>query len=159
MIDKNGKLFGKINLIDLIIILILAALVIFAVFKFAVPSEDDSMDTQVKITLFCEETPSYVVDYLKKGAPVLDPKEDITIGTVESFEIGEPIGFATGENGLMYEVTRSNYNSVTIEVEAKGAIGENGVTVDDVLYGVGHTMTVYAGQAKLYLRISSIEAA
>ena len=159
MIDKNGKLFGKVNLIDLIIILILVAIAIFAILKFALPSKVDSAASQVKITLFCEETPSYVVDYLKENAPVLDPKEDITIGTIEGFESGDPIGFQTGENGLMYEVTRENYNSVTIEVEAEGVIGENGITVNGVLYGVGHTMTVYAGQAKLYLRVSGIEAA
>lgn len=159
MIDNNGKIFGKVNLIDLIIILILVALVVLAVFKFAVPSEDDNMASQVKITLFCEETPSYVINYIKEGAPVLDTKEDITIGTVKNFEAGEPIGFETDKDGLMYEVTRANYNSVTIEVAANGDIGENGVTVDGVLYAVGHTMTIYAGQAKLYLRVSGIEAA
>lgn len=159
MIDKNGKLFGKVNLIDLIIVLVLLALVIFAVFKFAVPSNDDSTDSRVKITLFCEETPSYVIDYIKFGAPVKDFAEDNTIGTVKSFEIGEPIGFETGENGFACEIIRENYNSVTIEVDAEGEIGENGVTVNGVLYGVGHTLTAYAGQAKLYLRVSGIEAA
>lgn len=161
MIDKNGKLFGKINLIDLIIILILLALAVFAVFKFVVPSSSDSQATQIKLTLFCEETPDYVVDYIEEGASVYDSGEGITIGTVESYETGEPIGYETKDNGEgdneEYHVSRDGYVSVTLVVDATGVDGENGVTINGVLYGVGHTMTIYAGQAKLYLRVKGIE--
>lgn len=159
MIDKNGKLFGKINLIDLIIILILVALAIFAVLKFAVPSNTEGTATNVKLTLFCEETPEYVVDYIKEGEPVYDSKEGINIGSVESFESGDPIGYDSKETGIdmsEYRVARDGYNSVKIVVDATGVNGVNGVTVNGVLYGVGHTMTVYAGQAKLYLRVMGI---
>lgn len=160
MIDKNGKLFGKVNLIDLIIVLILASLAVFAVLKFATPGDTNSEAAQIKLTLFCEETPDYVTEYIEQGAPVYDSKEGVTIGTIESFETGDPIGYETKEDEsdkVEYQVSRDGYSSVTLIVDATGVSGVNGVTVNGVLYGVGHTMTVYAGEAKLYLRVKGIE--
>ena len=157
MVDKDGKVGGKINLIDLIIIIILIALAALAIWKFAVPKDKNAGAVPVKITLFCEETPDYVVDYIKEGAPVYDSKEDITLGTVTSFTTGDPIGYERDESDTMYQVVRPNYKSVKIEVEVKGVMGANGVTVDDVLYGVGHTMTVYAGESKMYVKVMGIE--
>lgn len=161
MIDKNGKLFGKINLIDLIIVIILIVLAAFVVFKFAVPRDNEVAETQLYLSLFCEETPDYILDYLEEGTPVYDSKEDVTIGTVESLEIGEPTGYEAqgdGSDYTLYQVSRDDYSSVKLRINATGVNGVNGATIEGVLYGVGHTMTVYAGQAKLYLRVSGIEA-
>lgn len=161
MIDKNGKIFGKVNLVDLIIIFILIAMAAFAVFKFAIPSDSEVIETQMYLTLFCEETPDYVLDYLIEGSPVYDSSEGVAIGTLESFEIGEPVGYepkGDGKDYSLYQVSRDGYSSVTLRIIASGVNGVRGATIEDVLYGVGHTMTVYAGQSKLYLRVSGIEA-
>ena len=55
MIDKNGKLFGKINIIDLLIILvIIAAAVFFATKAFTPAQEAAKTDTStVRVQFFC----------------------------------------------------------------------------------------------------------
>ncbi|MEA4895496.1 MAG: DUF4330 domain-containing protein [Oscillospiraceae bacterium] len=158
MLDKNGKLFGKINLIDFVIILILIALAVFAAMKIADKGSENANISEVRISFFAEETPDYVANVLEKGTSVLDSAENVNMGTVESFEIGAPIGYDMDANGEVQQVIRQGYNSVTISAVGKGELTEHGVTIDGVLYGVGHTLTIYAGKAKLYLKISGIEA-
>ncbi len=158
MVDKNGKLFGKVNLIDLIIVLVLLALVAFVAMKVVDKGSENANLSQVKISFYGEEIPDYVANALEKGTSVLDSKENVVMGTVEDFEIGAPIGYETDTNGEVETVVRQGYNSVTINAIGTGELSEHGVTIDGVLYGVGHTLTIYAGKAKLYLKVSGIEA-
>ncbi len=158
MIDKNGKLFGKINLIDFAIVLVLIALVAFVALKVVDKGNEGTSLSQVRISFFGDETPDYVAKVLEEGTSVMDSTEKVTLGTVESFEVGAPIGYETDTKGEIQQVIRQGYNSVSINVLGKGEITEHGVTIDGVLYGVGHTLTIYAGKAKLFLKISGIEA-
>jgi len=157
MLDNNGKLFGKINLIDLIIVLVLIALVTFVALKVVHKDDGQASLSQVSISFYGEEAPDYVANALEKGASVLDSKENVTLGTIQDFEIAAPLGYDTNANGEVQEVVRQGYNSVSVTAIGSGVIGEHGVTIDGVLYGVGHTLTIYAGKAKLYLKISAIE--
>ncbi|MDR1131836.1 MAG: DUF4330 domain-containing protein [Oscillospiraceae bacterium] len=157
MVDKNGKLFGKINLIDLLIVLILAVLVTFVALKVVNKSEENAGLTQVRISFFAEEVPDYVAAALKEGASVLDSKENVTIGTVERFETGDPLGFETDTKGEIQAVQRQGFKSLSLTALAAARPGEHGVTIGGVLYGIGHTLTIYAGNAKLYLKVSGIE--
>lgn len=157
MVDKNGKLFGKVNLIDLIIVIVLIAIVAFVAVR--VVNRDDGSEniSQVRISFFGEETPDYVANALEVGTPILDSTENITIGTVEKFETGSPLGYDTDANGEVQQVVRQGYSSVSITAIGQGILGDHGVTINGVLYGVGHTLTIYAGKAKLYLKVSGIE--
>lgn len=157
MVDKNGKLFGKINLIDLIIVIILIAVVAFAAMKVLNRGTTDNNLTQVRISFFTDEVPDYVTDALEVGTGVLDSSENVTIGTVESFEIGEPLGYVTDTDGEVQAVTRVGFKSLDLNVLADAELSEHGATIDGVLYGVGHTLTIYAGKAKIYLKVSGIE--
>lgn len=157
MIDKNGKLFGKINLIDFIIVLILIAAVAFVALKVVNKDDSGAAVTPVRVSFFAEEVPDYVANTLKANTSVLDSTEKVTIGTVESFEIGKPIGYFTDTKGQVQSVVREGYNSITINMLANGELSEHGVTIGGVLYGVGHSLTIYAGEAKIYLRVRGIE--
>jgi len=157
MVDKNGKLFGKVNIIDLLIVLIVLALVAFVALKVVDKSEETTGLSEVRISFFGEEVPDYVAAALKDGVSVLDTKENVTMGTVESFSVGAPLGYATDSKGQIQSVVRDGYNSVTINITARAQLGEHGATIDGVLYGIGHTLTIYAGEAKIYLKVSGIE--
>lgn len=159
MIDQNGKLFGKINLIDLIIVLILLALATLATIKFTSARNSAAQLTEIKMSFYSDEVPEFVTDNLEVGASVLDESKDVTMGVVKSFEVGEPLGYATDTDGEVKQVFRNGYKSVKLNITALGELGEHGATIGGVLYGVGHTLTIYAGQAKVYIKISSIEPA
>lgn len=157
MLDNNGKLLGKINLIDFILILIIVAAVVFAAMKVVSARNKTADVTPVRISFFAEEVPDYVATALKEGTSVLDSTENVTMGTVESFKVGNPLGYVTDTNGEVEEVQRTGYKSVTITITGNAQLGAHGATIDKVLYAVGHTLTIYAGDSKLYLKISDIQ--
>ncbi|MBS7401928.1 MAG: DUF4330 domain-containing protein [Oscillospiraceae bacterium] len=157
MIDKDGKLFGKVNLIDFIIVLVLVALIAFAAVKFLGSRGEAAPLTEISISFYGEEVPEYVTEYLKEGTSVRDDNKDITIGSVTGFELGEPLGYATDAQGEVQQVIRNGYKSVVLHITAYGEMGEHGATVNGALYGVGHTLTLYAGQAKMYMKVCAIE--
>lgn len=160
MIDKNGKLFGKINLIDLIIILVVLALAAFVVMKFVFPRDNGDGLSPVRISFYSSEEPDYVVTAIKEGDKVLDSAENVVIGTVEKVSLGEPLNYEVNTaGGEVLPVVRENCYSITVDVLANAKYGDFGATVDGVLYGVGHSLVVYAGQSKMYLRVSAIEPA
>ncbi len=156
MIDKNGKLFGKINLVDLLIILIIVALAAFVALKYFGGKDEGVGLVPVEISFHSDEEPQFVIDVLKEGSSVYDYNEKVTIGTLEGFEVGDPISFLTTGEGTI-PVEKEGYKSVTLKVKAMATPGPNGVTVDGVLYGVGHTLVLFAGEAKFYLKVSAID--
>lgn len=159
MIDQNGKLFGKINLIDLIIVLILLALVATVAVRVVKNREQTSTIQKVSITFYTEEVPDYVPKAMEKGASCLDATENSNLGTLESFEAGDPLGYVTNTKGQVEAVVRQGYNSLEFTSVADGEIIANGVKINGVTYAVGHSLTVYAGKAKAYCKIKDIQPA
>jgi hypothetical protein len=46
--------------------------------------------------------------------------------------------------------------SVVLVLDSRGVKDEHGILIDDTLYASGHTMTVFAGEAKLYLKVRQL---
>ena len=71
----NKKLFGKLNWVDLIIIVaVLAAAVIVGYKMFLKPTAAENTDTSTKmeLTFFVEESPEYAANIVKEGDRVYD---------------------------------------------------------------------------------------
>ena len=51
MIDEKGRLFGKINIIDLLVILVIAAALCFAVFRYVLPDRNSGKAVQKELVL------------------------------------------------------------------------------------------------------------
>ena len=159
MVDQNGKLFGKINLIDLIIILILVALVATVAVRVMHNREQTSNVQKVRITFYTEEVADYVPKAMVKGAPCQDATENSDLGTLESFATAEPLGYVTDTNGEVEAVQRKGYVSLEFASDAEGELVDHGVKINGVTYAVGHSLTVYAGKAKVYCKIKAVDAA
>ncbi|MEG0035120.1 MAG: DUF4330 family protein [Oscillospiraceae bacterium] len=159
MIDENGKLFGKINLIDLLIILVILALGAFVALKVFGGNDDADKLSPITMSFYADEVPDFVIENIKEGTGVLDSTEDVTLGTVQSFDVGEPLGYETDTDGEIKSVARNGHKSLELTITGQAELSEHGATIGGVLYGVGHTITIFAGQAKLYLKISAIAPA
>jgi hypothetical protein len=162
MVDKNGKLFGKINLIDLIIILVIVAVLAFVALRVTgVVGGGQAKAESVVISFFADEAPDYVIDYIHEGDPIRDFNEEVGLGKVTSFEAGESIAYEASILGTQDTqlVRKEGYSSVAITALAEGVLGDNGVTIGGELYGVGHTLTISVGRAKIYAKVSGIEPA
>ncbi len=156
MIDEKGRLFGKLNIVDLLIVIILAAALAFLGFKLLGPESDAANTQDVTLTLYCEDTPDFVAEQLLAGSSVWDSTAGVTLGTLAEWRVGDSKSYVTDANDNVVELTREEYCSLTLTVQASGVVSEHGVTIGGTLYGVGHSMTVYAGDCKIYLKVSDI---
>ena len=142
MIDEKGRLFGKVNIVDLLIVIIILAAAAFLGYKLLGPQSTAANTQKVLVTLYCEETPNYVADQLEEGA---------------DWRTGDSKSAVTDVTGKVVEITREDYCSVTLNCEGEGVVGTHGVTIGGTLYGAGQSMSVYFNDCKLFLRVQSIE--
>ncbi|MGI5935507.1 MAG: DUF4330 domain-containing protein [Oscillospiraceae bacterium] len=157
--NNKGKLFGKLNIIDAVIIAIIILVLAFFAYKFIQGRSADygNNPVPVAITFYHEEAPNYVVERLEIGNPVIDAAGRNNLGVITDFETGESISFAETSDGEIKTTHKEGYCSLLLTSQAQGYLGPHGVTINGTLYGVGHTLVIYAGDAKLYLTISDIQ--
>ena len=95
MIDKNGKLFGRINIIDLSILVLLLAAVAFILFWSGVfsPEKVVVQEDKILLTMFQEEVNSFTTANIKVGDPVIESFQNISFGKLVDFEIGDSINW------------------------------------------------------------------
>ncbi len=155
LIDKQGKLFGKINVIDLIVIVILAATVCVLGLRFLAP-KSGSVGETLEIKYYVEEVNDWVADKIEIGDELYDGTSAQEIGTVTAIEKGAPVAWAVTEDGRYVPAQREGFCSLIITGEVQGEKTETGAEIGGNMYGVGHSMVLYAGDAKIYLRVYDI---
>ena len=160
MIDKNGKLFGKINIIDfVVIVVIVAAIAMLGVSRLSKRGAETVTIPDGKsayITFYAEEIPEYVAEKLEEGSKVYDVDMKTYLGDVVSFEVEPSVTFSTNTEGDSVLTTKEKYKSVKITAKVNGTPNDYGILVDDNQYGVGHSMTIRAGSAKIYLKVYDV---
>ena len=154
--DEKGRLFGKINIIDLLVIIVILAAVCFALFRYVLPKADKGEEQTCEMVLFCHDAPRFTAEQVKVGDSVWDQSYDVDLGTVKSVEILPLMETQTGPDGRTVSTESDWLVSVVLVLDSKGIKEEHGLRVDGSLYASGHTMTVFAGEAKLYLKVREI---
>ena len=158
MIDKNGKVFGKINIVDLIVlVVIIAAVAMFAVSKFN-NSKDVVVDNEktIYMSFYAEEISDFVADKIEIGAKVFDEDNKHVLGEVVKVETQPSVIYSVNSEGNSVLTTKENYNSVIVTAKVDGTLSDYGLVLNDFKYGVGHSMTLRAGYAKMYMRVYDI---
>lgn len=155
MLDKKGRLFGKINIIDLIIILALIfAAVVVGKSYFTKKAETETQTLVMKY--YIEEADKFVADKVYIGSPLYDDSANVNLGNVTKVETDDSVSYGTNSEGEYVKSTREGFVSMIITGEVQGVRTGNGALISGEKYGVGHTFTLRAGDAKLYLRVYDI---
>lgn len=148
IMDNKGKLFGKISIIDIIIVLVIVAGIVgglgYKYSKSKTPGVFVKND-DVQITFYVEEVPDFVAKAIKPGAICKESIQDVVFGQVKDagdIKIDKPVSYSSNDKG---EIVRSNtkegYVSLYVTVQGKGIYSDNGLTINSVPYYVGQTLT------------------
>ena len=155
--SENKKV--RFTLIDAIVVLVIIAVIAFVGYKFfgkEVVQNQATSDT-FEISFYIEEAPDFAVDNREVGSTVTDEAKKVSLGTIKNVETGDAVGFVGTDDGEFVTSSKENYKSVKITAEVNANEFEHGIKVAGNEYVVGHSMTIYAGKAKLYGRVSGIE--
>ena len=158
LMDVKGRAFRKINVIDLVILLILLAAGIFVINKFtkARVLSPFAQQDKVIITFYSESLPEFAVDAMKQGDVVQDKTTTAVFGRVVDIHKGPDIHFRPDQNGNITQTSKEGYCSVLLTVEGEGIVGDRGTTFGNNDYYVYKYVEIKVGNSFAYTRIRSI---
>ena len=159
LIDKNGKLFGKISIIDLLVIL--AFLVAFAGFgiRFLGPaSESVTNRTSLTYVVKIEDIREYTVNAIKKMGVVTDNKSKSKIGEIIEVREMPRVEQELNDSGKRINViVPEKYDvEVTIKTDAKEN-AKSYIAGENIVLSVGTTVNMATKYANTSGRIIDIE--
>ncbi|MGN1001946.1 MAG: DUF4330 family protein [Oscillospiraceae bacterium] len=151
----------KFNIVDFIIIAIVVAAVALFCVKFIGDRHSDSYTVPtatVRVTFYCEETPSYVPGYTQVGDSVYNLTDKLDMGTIVDVTVGDSVTYVETDDGQVVKSTKEGYSSITIVTEMTGAtLVEHGIQAGTTIVSPGHTITYYAGEGKYYGKVAGLE--
>ena len=160
MIDKDGKIRGKINIIDPLVVVIILVVIAFVVYRsFSLKGADDTDNDPVIIEFTCPEADDYTVEQLEVGVPVLDAGTGNDLGVLTGFELGDPISYTLADSGQTVNLSRPDCKSVVLTFECEVTVDDNGFVLNGSRYGIGHSTVVYVGKCRLSGKVSGIDPA
>ncbi|NLP14270.1 MAG: DUF4330 domain-containing protein [Clostridium sp.] len=160
IIDSKGKLFGKVSIIDILILVVLIVGIAGAAKFFMTDSALPIIDrTETYIVgLYWEESPDFAVNAAKIGDVARDFDRGSVLGKVTDIQIHESVCFIETEDGQVLVGSKPGYVSYHITLEGNGTPdGYGGVVFNGVDYQVGRQMIVKVGSAIFQGRIDRLE--
>lgn len=120
LIDKKGRLLGKVSIVDVVIVLIILVIVAAAYSKFGKEVIKGASDEdKVVIYLQWDEVPNYVAESIKKGDIVIEDVQKAEFGKVKDITINKSISWAQTDKGEFIKSTKEGYSSICIRVDTR----------------------------------------
>ena len=156
---KNGKLFGKINLFDAAIILLIVVLIIAGITKFKTFNEtvDASEMGTILYTVTIYNVRDYTADAFVSGDIVFDTGTDINIGRIKSVEKKPAKTLSSLTDGKVRVLENEYRCDVTLTIETTGTVTDAGYFANkSIELKVGSEKNIETLYAITYGKITSI---
>lgn len=158
MIDKQGKLFGLINAIDLFVLVSLTAVLVFGVFRFGNVGGVGILERPSPITMsfLIEALEDFTANSVREGDPVSDNASGVFLGHIINIDKSPAVEYHPNAAGIMVPGFFPNHYTVEITTELEGYRFPNGVWISGHTFLVGETIVIAAGNTNIFMRISNI---
>lgn len=141
IIDKQGKLFGKINIIDLFIVFIIISAIAILGVKFSTGVTTGGATVPVTYTIKVEGVRKTSEKYFVPGEKVYNDKDEFMGEIVAVNNVREAVKYELTSKGEYAEIT--NPSRIDLEVKIKANATEN-----DKGYYIDGKVSVLAGSTK-----------
>lgn len=127
VLDKNGKLFGKINIIDVAVILIAAAVVVGIFVRFTGGAGKIVTETKkVEYTVQIKGVRGYTVDALREMGQVTDKKYATVVGEITNVEVEDALHESTTASGKIKTVRLPDRYDCLVTIVTDGKESDSG---------------------------------
>ena len=148
--DKNGKLFGKISIVDLVVILIILAIAAGAVYRFTAPGAQVARgEATVDFTIRVEGPREFTLVNYRPGLRVYDNRANQFIGHIVDFRYEPHYTFQPLHDGTIVAAQRPGHVNIYLDIQAQGR------TTDTAIYVEG-TYEITANSV-IYIRTRYVE--
>lgn len=159
IIDKKGRLFGKVNIIDIFVVLLLIFAVVAVGAKFKKVKTTQGGDKVIEYTMNIERVRQASIDnFEKEYKNITDAETKKTLGEIVSIEKNPARELTKLDNG---EYTFAEYNDkfdLTITFRTKGSETAQGYYSDSGrILTVGDTIGVTNGYVQTFGEVVSVK--
>lgn len=138
-IDNRGRLFGWVNLVDVLVVLALIALVAFAYVRFVAGAGDEETITT---TFLAEQVRDPTIFEIEVGDEVRD-ETGTFLGTIqETTDYPSKIEFLNEETGVVSVEDSKLYKDIEFVVEGQGQVSGSQYAIGPIPLEVGRQMSV-----------------
>jgi len=158
MLDKKGRLFGYVSIVDLFAMVMVGA-IFFAVWSLAGSRPVLEGEQYVYVTFRVAAVQDYTARVLVTDVPVTDDDGGIYLGRVVDFAVGDGEAFLPDRAGNMVAATLEGYHSVSLTTRVPGRLTDGAVVLGGRLYAVGSEVHLWAGGVRMIMYVNAIAAA
>jgi hypothetical protein len=141
-LDERGRIFGKVNIVDILVLLVIVAVVIFAVVRF---TSVGSESLPLRVTYTVEGVRQATVDAIEKSVPINGVVSDdggTVLGKVELVDsLPTEVEYMTPE-GELKAFDSPIFNDVNIVVLGEGSRSDNTLRIGGVPMVVGRKVVL-----------------
>lgn len=162
MINRDGKLFGKVSIIDIVVVALVVVLALGVYKMFAGGSSAVVTSSEkVECTFIIKNVRSYTADALAKKGALYDKVSKEYIGEITDVEVDDGLYQINMADGSFKQVVPEDRYNVYVTVEFDGKASDNGYyTAANKYLGAGTSLgitTKYAECESTVYSISSVE--
>lgn len=164
LIDRNGRLFGKVSVIDVIVLLVVAVLVAAVFVRNRLPQTGTGVTTvPVVYTMQVQNQPEYMLDAIQVGDQLFDQARSTngSLGTITHIQVSGGTSLAAFSDGTAAMVPAEGYYDLTLTIEAQAMIDANGMVLINRVYamGVNTNRTFITKYASFSGRVTDLQVA
>lgn len=152
LIDKKGRIFGLINIIDLLIILLILAVV--GRFALKVQQQPAGVESKnIEVVLLVKEVRDATANVIKEGDIVRETKTNMVLGKVTKVEILPSDTLVNTADGRVVNYPNPILKDVYVTLVGSGTAGENATVIGNSEIRVG---TILNAKTNVYSVISTV---
>jgi len=138
ILDERGRIFGKVNVVDILVLLVIIAVVVFAVVRM---TGSTSQTVPVQVTYTVEAVRQATVDQLQAIGTVRDEGGTV-LGQVESVSVQPTLEEFMTPDGELKAFDSPVFSDVNIVVLGDGRVSGSTVRIGSVPMRVGKKITL-----------------
>lgn len=145
LIDEKGRLFGLINIFDLLILLALFIVMAAVGFKLAEKSAANKVETQTKTwiaTVKCPSVPDKFADILMEDPRIFYETDGFVNAKVIGVKEEDAVVLIAGPGGEVIEGHDPNLKDAYVQIEVEDNAGDAAIKVGRYAVCVGGKLTV-----------------
>lgn len=164
-IDGKGKLFGKVSVIDALIVLVVLAVIAGVGYKMTRSSTigpfTPTASDDIQIVFYAEEAPEFAAKAIKNGDLCKDQERNVSFGNVTDIKMDKSVSWVESDKGEYVAGTKAGYSAVYVTAEGKGIYRDTksyaGVTYGGADFFIGKTTNLIVGNTIFQCRIYDIK--
>lgn len=143
IINEKGKLFGLINIFDLLIILLVVAVGTFGYLKMSKKESPVALNEQeISVTMYVKEVRIETVEAIKKSSTAKEFETGLPFGTIEGVRVEPHLQYVTTADGRVVKAEVEGKYDVYMTLKSKAIVGPQQITLATKHLGIGRTFTL-----------------